>query len=120
MIAKKIHDIASSIGDPELADKIIKECNNGDAFLFSFNDCFVVLKVRTIDECLCVQIECAYSERKNGFMFGYSFVSARAAEIGAKYITFSTANKALEKMAANCGWAKLEQGELLSSWIIEL
>lgn len=120
MYVEKIKEIAASIGDLSLADKIIEECNNGDAFFFGYDDCFIVLKTRIVDGCPCVHIECAYSEKQNGFRFGYKFVSARAAEINAKYITFSTANKGLEKMASRCGWAKLDQGEVLSSWIIEI
>lgn len=115
-----IRSLALSVGNESLADRIIEECNNGEAFFFGYEDCFIVLKVRVIDSCLCVHIECAYSDRKDGFRVGYKFVSARAAEIGAKYITFSTANKGLEKMASRCGWAMLDRGDLLSSWIIEL
>ncbi len=117
---EKIKEIALSVGMPSLTDKIIKECNNGDAFLFDYDDCFIVLKTRVIDDCPCVHIECAYSERPNGFAIGYKFVSARAEEIGARYITFSTANKALERMAKKCGWAKTNVDGDLSSWIIEL
>lgn len=116
----KIKEIALSIGDLSLADKIIEECNNGSATLFCYEDCFIVLKTKVVDGCGCVHIECAYSERTDGFRVGYKFVSARAAEIGVKYITFSTANKGLEKMASRCGWAKLDHGDVLSSWIIEL
>lgn len=120
LFKRKVRGMAEQIGDCGLADRIISECQNGTAFLFEYDDCFIVLKVREVDGCLCVHIECAFSERDNGFSFGYDFVSKRAAEIGARYVTFSTANKKLEKMASRQGWAKLDQGEVLSSWIIEL
>lgn len=120
MNIEKIRDIANSIGDPALADKIIEECNNNKAFYFDYGDCFIVLKIKEVDGNACVHIECAYSERRDGFRVGYKFVSARAAEIGARYVTFSTANKGLERMAMKCGWAKLKQGPISSDWIIEL
>lgn len=116
----KINEIGLTIGEESIADKIVEECNNKRAFFFDYGDCFIVLKVRDVDGNACVHIECAYSEKRDGFRVGYKFVSARAAEIGARYITFSTANKGLERMALRCGWAKLDQSEVLSSWIIEL
>ena len=108
------------IGDPNFADDAVKLCHDGRLHLFDLGDRFTLLMPRDYESCPCVHVYFACTNKKTFFADNYKFVAERAAEIGAKYLTFSTANKSVERLALRHGWAKLSQGPILSEWIIEL
>lgn len=116
----ELQEQALFINDPDFVSEAIKLFDNGRIHLFDFGDRFTLLMPRDYDDVPCVHVYFACTNKKTFFADNYKFVAERAAEIGAKYLTFSTANKSVERLALRHGWAKLSQGPILSEWIIEL
>ena len=116
----ELKSISDIIQDYDFKDKTIEGISSGDLHLFQFTDRLVILNPRDYNGCACVHVHFACTDKKTCFLHNYKFVVERAKEIGAKYITFATANKSIERMASKHGWAKIDQGPILSEWIIEI
>lgn len=119
-IIKEMREHSLLIDEPEFLSAAIKLCREGKLHLFDLGDRFTLLMPRDYESCPCVHVYFACTNKKTFFADNYKFVAERAAEIGAKYLTFSTANKSVERLALRHGWAKLSQGQILSEWIIEI
>lgn len=117
---KEMREHSLLIDEPEFSSAAIKLCREGRLHPFDLGDRFTLLMPRDYESCPCVHVYFACTNKKTFFADNYKFVAERAAEIGAKYLTFSTANKSVERLALRHGWAKLSQGPILSEWIIEL
>lgn len=116
----ELKSMSDIIQDYDFKDKTISLIAEGSLHVFQFNDRLVILAPRDYNGFACVHVHFACTNKKTFFADNYKFVADRAAEIGAKYLTFSTANKSVERLAVRHGWAKLSQGPILSEWIIEL
>lgn len=115
-----IEDHGYLIQDHSFANEAVNLLHKGKLHLFDLGDRFTLLMARDYESCPCVHVYFACTNKKTFFADNYKFVAERAAEIGAKYLTFSTANKSVERLALRHGWAKISQGPILSEWIIEL
>ena len=116
----ELQEQALLTNEHSFVDETISMLNDGRLYLFDLGDRFTLLMPRDYDGCPCVHVYFAWTNKKTFFADNYKFVADRAAEIGAKYITFSTANKSVERLALRHGWAKISQDGILSEWIIEL
>lgn len=108
------------INEPDFPYEAARLCKAGLLHSFDLGDRFALLMARDYYGVACVHVYFACTNKKTFFADNYKFVSERASEIGAKYVTFSTANKSVERMAFRHGWAMISQGPILSEWMIEL